>query len=64
MITSTPLSEHWRRSSYSSNNGGNCVEVAAVVTCVPVRDSKAPALGRLALAPTAWSALLAELRIV
>jgi hypothetical protein len=32
---------HWRKSSYSNGDGGNCVEVAAgVPDLVPVRDSK------------------------
>ncbi|MFE9251814.1 DUF397 domain-containing protein [Streptomyces sp. NPDC007088] len=32
----------WRKSSYSGNNGGNCVEVADPISSgtVPVRDSK------------------------
>jgi len=32
----------WRKSSYSGANGGNCVEVAATVRTVAVRDSKDP----------------------
>ncbi|MFS0696438.1 DUF397 domain-containing protein [Streptomyces nitrosporeus] len=42
MTTETP---HWHKSSYS-DNGGNCVEVAANLIgmhgTVPVRDSKNP----------------------
>lgn len=36
---------NWRKSSYSGNNGGNCVEVAGPIPsgAVPVRDSKVPA---------------------
>ncbi len=30
----------WRKSSYSGNNGGNCVEVASDKREVAVRDSK------------------------
>ncbi len=30
----------WRKSSYSGNNGGNCVEVASDNREVAVRDSK------------------------
>ncbi|MET7298698.1 DUF397 domain-containing protein [Embleya sp. NPDC005575] len=62
MITNTTASEHWRKSTYSSNNGGNCVEVADGCAAVPVRDSKAPALGHLTIAPASWSALLTTLR--
>ncbi|WP_078897067.1 DUF397 domain-containing protein [Streptomyces rimosus] len=36
-------SPEWRKSSYSSNNGGNCVEVANPLSGdVPIRDSKKP----------------------
>lgn len=32
----------WRKSSFSSGNGGNCVEVAFLGSSVGVRDSKNP----------------------
>jgi Domain of unknown function (DUF397) len=32
----------WRKASRSTENGGNCVEVAAVSEVVAVRDSKDP----------------------
>ncbi|WP_030177458.1 DUF397 domain-containing protein [Spirillospora albida] len=32
----------WRKSSYSTSNGGNCVELADVSGAVAVRDSKDP----------------------
>ncbi|BDM72723.1 hypothetical protein HEK616_62100 [Streptomyces nigrescens] len=33
----------WVKSSYSGNNGGNCIEVApGIPGVVPVRDSKDP----------------------
>lgn len=32
----------WRKSSRSTNNGGNCVELARVGRVVAVRDSKDP----------------------
>jgi Domain of unknown function (DUF397) len=32
----------WRKSSYSSSNGGNCVEVAKTSHVIAVRDSKNP----------------------
>ncbi|MGA5325307.1 DUF397 domain-containing protein [Streptomyces griseoincarnatus] len=31
---------HWFKSSYSGSDGGNCVEVAAGLDAVYVRDSK------------------------
>ncbi|MET9759161.1 DUF397 domain-containing protein [Streptomyces sp. NPDC006372] len=45
----------WIRSSYSTGNGGECVEVAAAPGAVLVRDSKQPAAARLAFNPEAWS---------
>ena len=40
----------WRRSSYSGNNGGQCVEVAAPGRIL-VRDSKDPHSAKLATRP-------------
>ncbi|MCX4514419.1 DUF397 domain-containing protein [Streptomyces sp. NBC_01619] len=45
----------WFKSSYSSGEGGECVEVAAAPAAVLVRDSKQPAGARLAFGPDAWS---------
>jgi hypothetical protein len=45
----------WRKSSYSGNNGGNCVEVARNLPgVVAVRDSKDPAGPALTVTPDAW----------
>lgn len=49
----------WRKSSRSN---GDCVEVAAAVGAVGVRDSKDPAGPVLAVSPAAWSSFLAEVR--
>ncbi|WP_433388501.1 DUF397 domain-containing protein [Micromonospora sp. KLBMP9576] len=50
----------WRRSTRSSGNGGNCVEVADNLPgVVAVRDSKDPAGPALAFAPAAWRAFVA-----
>ncbi|GII77576.1 hypothetical protein Sru01_25580 [Sphaerisporangium rufum] len=49
----------WRKSSYSGDEGGNCVEVAAnVAGVVGVRDSKVPGGAALAVAPEAWAAFV------
>ncbi|MGA8455570.1 MAG: DUF397 domain-containing protein [Streptosporangiaceae bacterium] len=46
----------WRKSSYSGNGGGNCVEVASnLPDGVAVRDSKNPDGPRLASTRGAWS---------
>ncbi|MFB8181492.1 DUF397 domain-containing protein [Streptomyces sp. NPDC055966] len=47
---------HWFKSSYSSTNEpGDCVEVAEAPTTIHIRDSKTPTGPRLTLAPEAWS---------
>lgn len=46
----------WRRSSYSGNGGGNCVEVADNLPgIVAVRDSKDPGGPSVAFARDTWS---------
>jgi hypothetical protein len=48
----------WRKSSYSGNTGGECVEVADLGPGVAVRDSKNPGVGILALSLEAYVAFL------
>ncbi|MFC8129116.1 DUF397 domain-containing protein [Streptomyces sp. NPDC057302] len=57
MIRANSLPEMaWRKSSYSSDNGGACIEVAdGMASGVPVRDSKAPDGPALVLSDTAWN---------
>ena len=53
----------WRKSSYSTGNGGACVEVARNLPgVVAVRDSKDPHGPGLVFAPGAWSAFIASLK--
>ncbi|MEV0485681.1 DUF397 domain-containing protein [Streptomyces sp. NPDC050508] len=53
----------WVKSSYSGDNGGDCVEIApAFPVVVPVRDSKAPEGPVLMLTRSAWSAFTEALR--
>jgi hypothetical protein len=51
----------WRKSSYSSGNGGACVEVAAAGV-VLVRDTTDRDGFTLSVAATAWQRLTATLR--
>jgi hypothetical protein len=44
----------WRTSSYSGNNGGNCVEAATAARKIAIRDSKDPHGPVLAFAPKDW----------
>ncbi|MFJ7239048.1 DUF397 domain-containing protein [Streptomyces olivaceus] len=55
-MSSTAL--RWFKSSYSGDEGGNCVEVATTPTAIHIRDSKAPQ-GHVTVSPTAWAAFLA-----
>ena len=51
----------WVKSSYSSNDGPDCVEVAISPTATPtihIRDSKRQDGPRLTVTPTAWTAFL------
>jgi Domain of unknown function (DUF397) len=53
----------WRKSSYSSGNGGNCVEVARnLPRIVAVRDSKAPEGPALVIAPEDWQAFIERVK--
>ncbi|MFZ4179844.1 DUF397 domain-containing protein [Streptomyces pseudogriseolus] len=45
----------WTKSSYSSDDGPSCVEVAATPAHVLIRDSKNPGGPRLTLAPSTWT---------
>jgi Domain of unknown function (DUF397) len=53
----------WRKASYSSGNGGNCIEVATAGHAVAVRDSKDPDGPRLAFGPQAWQAFTAMVKV-
>ncbi|MCX4738481.1 DUF397 domain-containing protein [Streptomyces antibioticus] len=55
----------WRRSSYSNQEGGNCVEVAADLhaeAIVPVRDSKVPQGPALRFKAASWALFITELK--
>ncbi|MFD7070135.1 DUF397 domain-containing protein [Streptomyces sp. NPDC059913] len=57
-----PLHHSWVKSSYSSQDGGNCLEWSAMRTSthhlVPVRDSKNPNGPILAFDTEAWSSFV------
>ncbi|MFI1287148.1 DUF397 domain-containing protein [Streptomyces sp. NPDC020792] len=47
---------NWRKSSYSGDQGGNCLEIAEIPDAtVAVRDSKTPAGPVLTLATAAFT---------
>ncbi|MFF0230419.1 DUF397 domain-containing protein [Micromonospora sp. NPDC005254] len=55
---------HWRKSTRSGSNGGECVEVADNLPgIVAVRDSKDPHGPALTFTPTAWASFMRTTRI-
>ena len=53
----------WRKSSYSSSNGGQCVEVAEFPdTVIAVRDSKDPEGPKLVFAVGEWRSFVAGVK--
>ena len=52
----------WRKSSYSGNSGGQCVEVSDAAHLIAVRDSKDPEGPRLAFEREAWDVFAAKVK--
>lgn len=53
----------WRKSSYSGNEAGSCLEVLdGHPSCIPVRDSKTPHAPALLVPRSAWSAFVSGVR--
>ncbi|MFE9294747.1 DUF397 domain-containing protein [Streptomyces niveus] len=53
----------WRKSSYSENGGGGCVEVSDGYTSgVPVRDSKVPHGPAVVFPVAGWSSFVAAVK--
>jgi hypothetical protein len=53
----------WRKSSYSENSDGACIEVSdAHPAGVPVRDSKAPSGPAVVFGPAAWTSFVSAVK--
>ncbi|MEU4106360.1 DUF397 domain-containing protein [Streptomyces tanashiensis] len=52
----------WRKSSYSNEDGGECLEVADHLPHVPVRDSKNPTGPTLVFGAEAWAVFVDGVR--
>jgi Domain of unknown function (DUF397) len=52
----------WRKSSYSGNNGGDCVEVGYQDTDVAVRDTKDGEGSVLLFTPETWRRFATRLK--
>ena len=62
-IPDASLLAGWRKSTYSGNEGGSCVEVLdGYPAGVPVRDSKAPDGPALVFSAVGWSAFVVAVR--
>ena len=48
----------WRTSSYSGDNGGNCVQIAHASRNVAVRDSKDAGGAVLVFTPQTWKTFI------
>ncbi|MDF5756470.1 DUF397 domain-containing protein [Spongiactinospora sp. TRM90649] len=52
----------WVKSSFSGDNGGNCVEVATTTGVIAVRDSKDPDGPKLLFTSAEWNTFLHSLK--
>lgn len=53
----------WRKASYSTSNGGACVEVARNLPgTVAIRDSKNPTAPALLVTPHQWTTLCTAIK--
>ncbi|MEV6358525.1 DUF397 domain-containing protein [Streptomyces hydrogenans] len=48
----------WRKSSYSADNGGQCIEIADLSAHIAVRDSKNPEGPAFLASPAAFTAFV------
>ena len=53
---------NWRKSSYSTAGGNNCVEIAALPGAVAIRDSKDPHGPVRLLRPAAFRDLITRIK--
>jgi hypothetical protein len=52
----------WRKSTYSADNGGNCVEVGGAGPAIAVRDTKDRAGAVLTFGADAWQRFAATIK--
>jgi hypothetical protein len=53
---------NWRKSTYSGNGGGECIETASVAGSVLVRDTKDRTGSMLRFSPGAWRRFAGQLK--
>jgi len=52
----------WRKATYSSSNGGACIEVGTAPQSIAVRDSKDPDGAILAFSPHDWQRFTGQMK--
>ena len=52
----------WRKSSYSGNNGGNCVEAGSIPGRVLVRDTQVRADAVLKFSADSWRVFIGQVK--
>jgi hypothetical protein len=57
-----PIGRSWRKSSYSGNGGGDCVEVGSADRVIVVRDTKRRDGAVLRLTPAAWRTFAGQVK--
>jgi hypothetical protein len=58
MSTAEAAQLAWFKSSYSGNEGGECLEAAAIPGTIHIRDSKAPAGAHLTFPTPQWTSFV------
>jgi hypothetical protein len=56
---------NWRKATYSSGNGGNCIEAGSTGSAVTIRDTKqehAPRRDVLTFTSSQWRAFIGSLK--
>ncbi|MEU5703078.1 DUF397 domain-containing protein [Streptomyces aurantiacus] len=61
MNTERPIQLSWFKSTYSGDEGGECLEVAADNASIHVRDSKKHTGPQLAFTRAAWAGFVTDL---
>ncbi|MFC9506712.1 DUF397 domain-containing protein [Streptomyces sp. NPDC057002] len=52
------MGTQWRKSTYSGDQGGQCLEIAEAPTTIAIRDSKNPAGPILTLDPATFTTFI------
>jgi hypothetical protein len=61
-MESTDLESTWRKSSYSGNGGGSCVETASDSGVILVRDTKDRTIPALTFSADVWAGFTATVK--